>query len=135
METVVAKIFKDLTDVGINKAMGYLPLNTIVQYGSDVQIFIDWANASNLHFELASENKSKVWSGALFIWDDKMLTEILEKYKTILMEAKIPTTPNEYVNHIIRKTVFYDNFPLAFIVIGFTFNDSRFTGKGDKNED
>jgi hypothetical protein len=136
MEMVVADIFKDLTDVGTKKAMGYLPLNTIVEYGGDIKKLIEWATSFHYNYVVLNENECDVRSGALYIWDDKMLTRILEKYETILLKANILITPSyEYVNYIIRRTVSYDNFPLAYIVIGLTFNDSRFAGKGDNLEE
>ena len=136
MSTVVkASIFKDLTDVGTKKAMGYLPLSTIVEYGGDILAIINRVKTSHCNYIIADEDECHVASGALYVWDDRMLTEILKKYETILLRANIPITPYEYANYIMRKTVLYDYFPLAYIVIGLTFNDSRFTGRGDNLEE
>jgi hypothetical protein len=124
-------IFTDLLYVGTRKAMGWLPFSTIKRYGGEYAIkeLIDWANENHYNYKCASEARSEVASGALFIWDEIMLEEILYKYKDILTKAEIPIIPEDYVNYtmsnVIRSEV---NLP-AYIVIGFTFNDSRFSGK------
>jgi len=124
-------IFSDLLYVGTKKALGWLPLSTIKMYGGEYAIkeLIDWAIENKYQYKCASEIRSNVASGALFIWDEVMLGEILYKYKNILTKANIPIIPEDYVEYTMNNTIFSQlNLP-AYIVIGFTFNDKRFSGK------
>ena len=124
-------IFNDILYVGTRKALGWLPLSRIKMYGGEyaVKELIDWANKNHYDYKCVSEIRSQIASGALFIWDEVMLEEILYKYRDILTEASIPIIPEDYVNYIMEKTIFsHVNLP-AYIVVGFTFNDKRFSGK------
>ena len=124
-------VFTDLLYVGTKKALGWLPLSTIKMYGGEYALkeLIDWANENHYDYKCVGETRSQVASGALFVWDEVMLGEILYKYKDILTKANIPIIPEDYVNYtmsnVIRSEV---NLP-AYIFIGLTFGDSRFRGK------
>lgn len=124
-------IFSDLLYVGTKKALGWLPLSTIKMYGGEYAIkeLIDWAIENKYQYKCADEVCSQVASGALFIWDKVMLGEILYKYKNILTKANIPIIPEDYVYYTMNHIIFSQlNLP-AYIIIGFTFNDKRFSGK------
>ena len=124
-------VFTDMLYVGTKKALGYLPLSTIKMCGGEYALkeLIDWANENHYDYKCVGEVRAQIASGALFIWDEVMLGEILYKYKNILIKAEIPIIPEDYVEYtmsnVIRSEV---NLP-AYIVIGLTFNDSRFSGK------
>lgn len=120
-------IFGSLLNVGENKPVGYLPLSTIAQYGDKNALhdLIHWASSMNYKSEIIKNGSTD--SGALYIWDANTLTNFLTKYKTILINAGIPTTPDEYVNYIEHYTVSNSQFPDAYAVVGKSFNDSRFT--------
>ena len=124
-------IFSDLLYVGTKKPMGWLPLSTIKMYGGEsaVKDLIDWANKNHYDYKCVSEVRSHVASGALFIWDELMLGEVLDKYKNILTKAGIPIIPENYINYIMEHDVYsHKNLP-AYIVVGFTFGDRRFSNK------
>jgi hypothetical protein len=127
-------IFTDLLYVGTRKALGWLPLSTIKMYGGEnaIKELIDWANENHYDYKCTSEVRSNVASGALFIWDEVMLGEILYKYKDILTKANIPIIPEDYVEYTMNTTIRSEVNLSAYIVIGFTFNDKRFSGKSLK---
>lgn len=118
------KYSSDLLDVGKKKAVGYLPLSTIQKYGgkNTVNDLIQWANDNKLK---SQQLKGQTSSGALYIWDEKKLKNILDKYSKILKSANIPTTPSEYIKYIEHNTVYDTEYPDAYKVIGLTFNDKR----------
>jgi GNAT superfamily N-acetyltransferase len=126
-------IFDDLLDVGSKKACGYLPLNTIRTYGDNNALndIIRWA------FDNGNEAKifktGNVASGALYVWNIKMLEEILYKYKDVLTNANIPIDPDEYIKYIQHNIVYDSEYPQAYKVIGMTFNDKRFIDNINNN--
>lgn len=124
-------IFRDLLDVGTKKAMGYLPLSTMEQYGDSdsVDEIASWAEENHLSYNIYTQSECSVGSGALFVWDEKMLQEIINKYKDVLIKTNISITPKGFVQHIIHKTVFSEVFPEVYVIIGYAFNDKRFRGK------
>ena len=119
-------IFSSLLDVGIKKAVGYLPLETILKYGGKQakDDFIKWASENNLKYH--TFKKGYISIGALYIWDENMLKDILNEYKDVLLDAGVPITPDEYIKYIHYNVVYDHKYPLAYIAIGKTFNDKRF---------
>jgi hypothetical protein len=131
IEHLTNAIFSDLLYVGTRKAMGYLPLSTIKICGGEYALkeLIDWANENHYDYKCVGEVRSQVASGALFVWDEVMLGEILYKYKDILIKANVPIIPEDYVNYTMSNVIHSEvNLPV-YIVIGLTFGDSRFRGK------
>lgn len=117
----------DLYDVGTKKALGYLPKKNIPKHGKDtVENVIDWCYKNNKEYKLFTQGACGVSSGALYVWDEEMLRNMLEKYKVDLKEAGIPITPKRYVIHIAKNVVYKDDYPDAYKIIGMTFNDPRF---------
>jgi hypothetical protein len=124
-------IFSDLLYVGTKKPMGYLPLSSIEFYGGQGAFtdLIHWIHANNYHCRCYDQQFCSILSGALFVWDEIMLGEVLNKYKDILIESEIPIEPESFVNYIIKNTIHSEiNLP-AYIVIGYAFGDKRFAGK------
>jgi hypothetical protein len=124
-------IFTDLLYVGTKKPMGYLPLYTIEQYGGEGALtqLIHWTKNNNYNCRCWDEQFCSILSGALYVWDELMLGEVLNKYKDILIESEIPIEPEEFVNYIVKNTVLSEvNLPV-YIIIGYAYNDKRFRGK------
>jgi len=124
-------VVKDLLSIGNNKPLGYLPLDTITKdefggYEGIVKDIISWSDSKKYEHILCSEDECSVSSGALYIYDPISLKNILTEYKDILVNAGIPTTPNEYVTYIKKNTVYERKWPEAYVVIGLTYGDSRF---------
>jgi hypothetical protein len=124
--------FKDLLEVGTRKALGYLPLNTINEYGGCMATIdlIEWAFDNE--FEAKVYMTGNVFSGALYVWNVEMLEKLLLKYKDILVNANVPVDPDQYVYYIQHNTIDFNLYPEAFMVVGLTFNDRRFKGKSIK---
>lgn len=120
-------LFSDLLDVGTKKALGYLPLSSIRKYGGETaeQDLINWAEEQGLKHKKILGGTTYI--GALYIWDEDMLTKILKRYEDILNDAGVPTdTTEEYVDFIEHYLVHEPEYPEAYKVIGKTFNDKRF---------
>ncbi len=70
---------KDLSNVGKKKLVGYLPIQTIEQYGgADAMKNIKgWAKANHLSYRKFSERNCHIGSGAVYLWDTTKLFEFL----------------------------------------------------------
>lgn len=124
-------IFTDLLYVGTKKPMGYLPLSSIEFYGGQDALtdLIHWVFDNKYDCRCCSEQACHIGSGALFIWDELMLGEVLDTFKDILLKNDVPTEPEAFVKYVIKYTVLSEaNLPV-YIIIGLAFGDKRFTGK------
>lgn len=128
-------IFSSLLSVGENKPVGYLSLSTIDKYGDDNALhdLIQWASDKKYGVEIFKNGTTA--SGALYIWDNKSLNQLLTKYSQILKKAKIPTTADEYVKYIEHNIVSDDVYPDAYAVVGKSFNDKRYRDEIPISED
>ena len=124
-------IFSDLLYVGTKKPMGYLPISTIEFYGGQGALtqLIHWAFENKYDCRSWNEQFCSILSGALFVWDELMLGEVLNKYKDILIEAEIPIEPEAFVKYIVKHTIYSEVDLPVYIIIGYAFGDKRFTGK------
>jgi hypothetical protein len=75
-----------------------------------------------------NSNECDIGSGAIYLFDEKWLSEILSKNSKILENAKVPhDNIKKYIMYISNNTVYKDVYPEAYVVIGKTFNDPRFS--------
>lgn len=120
-------LLNDLYNVGKTKSLGYLPINTIVNIcDTQIETILKYAKSNNLKTILLSEKECTIRSGALFVYNEKMLREILNKNKDILKEANIPTKERNYILYIAKNHVSPIIYEKAYEIIGITFNDKRF---------
>ncbi|MBU7316091.1 hypothetical protein [Paenibacillus oleatilyticus] len=71
------EIMRDLYEVGIHKALGYLPTKTIINIcGKSIQEIIDFAEANGLrHWLYQTECVSE-----LYVYDVSMLSQMINNY-------------------------------------------------------
>jgi hypothetical protein len=123
-------VLGDLLNVGKTKALGYLPINYINnRYGNPDEVIdnlVKYSKENDIIFKIKSESESNVSSGSIWMYNEKMLSEILEKYKDILSKDGIPIIPDEFVEYVIKHTVYLWEHPQSFVIIALTFNDKRF---------
>jgi hypothetical protein len=127
------KYSEDLLEVGVSKALGYLPLSTIEEYGGDSAISDLIYDAYDAGNEAKIIDTGTTGSGALYVWNVKMLKAILDEYKNILTEAGVPTEVFDYVWHVEHHLIDSKTHPHAYMVVGLTFNDARFRDKSVKD--
>jgi hypothetical protein len=125
---IIKSLLSDLYNVGSSKSLGYLPLSTLTEVcNTSIQDIIDYSNTNNLGYLLYTQEESGISSGAIFVYDETMLLNILQTNKKILVKAKIPTdNVIDYINYTNKVFVPEEKYPLAYKVIGKTFNDPRF---------
>ncbi len=119
----------NLYDVGVTKAVGYLPINTILNYTDETPAkLIAWANSEGLNWQRFSPSQCSIASGALFVYDSAWLARILDHYSISIL----PNQPYKFISRIARKTIDRDKYPEAYKIIGLTFNDYRWKYDDEK---
>lgn len=128
INNLTEELLSHLYDVGRSKSLGYLPLSTLTEVcDTSIQTIIDYAKAKNLEHRIYTQEECDIGSGAIFVYDERMLLGILQSNKETLAQAKIPTdNVMDYIHYINKVPVLEEKYPLAYRVIGKTFNDPRF---------
>ena len=119
----------DLYNVGKTKAVGYLPINTIVNIcGVQIEQLLYYAKCNNIKsvvFKLPFS--SLVNGGSVFFYNEQAVTSLLRQYRPILKQARIPHDSSlKFVKYIAKHSVPEYKYPEAFRVIGIAFGDTRF---------
>jgi len=124
----IEEYLSDLYEVGISKSLGYLPLKTLTEIcNTTIEEIIHYANINGLCYIIYTQEESSIGSGAIFVYHENMLLNILQNNKEILKEAGIPfNNVIDYIKYTAKICISEDKYPLAYIVIGKTFNDYRF---------
>ena len=127
MKKTVEELLNDLYDVGKKKALGYLPINTLIDHcNKTVEEMLEFASKNGINTKIFGT--CNIMTGAIYFYDEKMLSNMLKQYNGILKSAGVPCDDClEYIDYITDYTVYCEKYPEAYRVIGLTFNDSRFT--------
>ncbi|MFF2532438.1 hypothetical protein ACFVS2_26585 [Brevibacillus sp. NPDC058079] len=125
------ELINDLYEVGKSKSLGYLPKRTItdeVFCNLTISTVLDYAKENKISYlELKFPEECDIYSGAIFFYHESMLLDILRKNKDCLEKAGVPhDNCLEYIRYISKHTVYHEQYPKAYRVIGLTFNDPRF---------
>jgi hypothetical protein len=117
---------KDLLLVGPGKPMGYLPLGTIQARGRDpIELAVE-LKAAGLQTRIYTQNECGVASGALYVWDDRALKNLLGRYQNVLHAVGWKDDPADFVAHVACEAVSATDFPELYALIGIAFSDPRF---------
>ena len=96
----------DLFRVGAQKPLGYLPLSTIRKKGYDpARIRQTLEGAQQLQTLTVGRKESWINSGALFVWDDQALQNLLDKHQAVLKDAAWPTEAHAFVDRVSHIVV------------------------------
>lgn len=120
------KLLNDLYQVGPQKPLGYLPIDTL----------IDICKVNPEHFEQELQNKglktlklnveeSRIaYHGALFAYDENALQKLLNEHQEILEKAGWPSDSEAFVRNLRIRVSNDDNAPL-FNLIADAFGDKK----------
>lgn len=122
------KLLNDLYQVGPQKPLGYLPLDTLTD--------VCKVNPEKLEQELQSkglktiqldENESRIaHKGALFAYDENALQQLLDKHCDILEKSGWPNTAEAFIRNLkIRVEAKTDLFDLIADAFGDKKNSQR----------
>lgn len=122
LETDRILILKSITEVGRSKAIGYLPTNTIERI---LKVNTDWiekfCSQNGLRFRVFSEEQTCIKSGAIFVWSEKMLVDVLSRARR--GDQLDPMAPDDFVQLI--ATEWYDDDHYLMATIRRAFNDEN----------
>jgi hypothetical protein len=114
----------DIEQVGPTKPLGYLPRKTIIAVcGREIDEVKRWAELHNLRYLDLLPEECDISSGALFVWDDHSLSNLLTANAAMLYEVGWPTTTEAFVATVARR---YGSDARLYELIGRAFGDFRF---------
>ncbi|MFA5366672.1 MAG: hypothetical protein WC333_02210 [Dehalococcoidia bacterium] len=94
---------------------------------TELLIWVAMNSNEGLRSRVFSDRDGQTGSGALYVWDEEMLMNIITHFKDVLTEAKVPVnSTDEFVDYIEHNNISSNIFPLAYEAIGICFNDERF---------
>jgi hypothetical protein len=118
-----ANILRNLIEVGSTKSIGYLPLCTIRDFlGKDVRILAKEAINRGMSAIIVGPNECCIKSGALYVYNDSMLSNVLTSNLPLLRAAGCPMTPARFVRHI--AATWFDANERIIPVIKSAFGDA-----------
>jgi hypothetical protein len=125
-------VTEDLLDVGSNKPMGYMPIQTLENCLSKEQIkdLVYELVFKGLTVTFVDENECQVVSGALYAWDQKALTRLLCKNKETLIKERWPTEAETFVRHSMKNSA--ETMTDLFDLIADAYNDKSNSGRKRK---
>lgn len=116
----------DLYLVGPRKSLGYLPLGTITNIcHEDVDAARSLSERNGLSTYQGTPEETHISGGALFVYDEKALGELLEVNKHLLDHYQWPTEPLEFIKKLGEGMVDYKHNRALFTLIAWAFNDPR----------
>lgn len=117
------RLLCDLTQVGLSKPVGYLPLYTIRDLlklaPEDIAADLNTRGLSTVQFSTAT---CCIKSGALYVYHKQALTDLLMENAGLLHTAGIPNSPDEFVARI--AAVWFDQDHPAKRVVDRAFGDN-----------
>ena len=96
------KGLEQIRNLGPHKPMGYLPIDTLSSYfHSNVTEEIERARQKGFKYLILSPNETHIGTeGALFIYDEQPLRQLLDENWEVLLKCRWPIDPEAFV----RKT-------------------------------
>jgi hypothetical protein len=117
-------IMESLTRVGSTKAIGYLPLNTVIDLLEiSLNTLEDDARSRGLAAITFEQDRCCIHSGAIYIYDRDTLARLLLASAETLTACRLAVNPDEFVLQI--AATWFDRSHPAFSVIAAAFDDSE----------
>lgn len=129
-EVYIREILSDLKDVGPQKPLGYLPIDTLKDIcGVDVEGFAETLRDKDLKTIVLSMKESRVgWNGALYAYHEDSLRKLLKEHEELLVKYGWPSEPEAFVRYLNNlappKTLLFD-------LVADAFNDKHNPGRTD----
>ncbi len=129
MELTPESILRDIKEVGSNKPLGYLPLDTITDLcKEDPEKLAQEAEAKGLRTLIVMDREiCEIYSGALYVWDEDALKQLLLKNEDVLKLADWPKEPEAFVRKSMIVTA--DGWTLLFDLIADAYADYTNPGR------
>jgi hypothetical protein len=122
-ETERAAILDSLARVGPTKALGYLPLYTVINILQITpETLIVEAKDKGLSAMQLGPESCCIKSGALYVYDHDLLASILRAAADTLVTNKVPNDPDTFVRYIAANWFERDHPVCKVIAIAFADN-------------
>jgi len=120
------KLLKDLYQVGPEKPLGYLPLDTLtdVCHVNPDELAQELRQKGLKTIKLNVEESRIAYHGALFAYDENALQQLLDDHRDILEKAGWPSDSEAFVDLLRIRVSNDDNAPL-FNLIADAFGDKK----------
>lgn len=119
----ISELWEDLDEVGKTKALGYLPVATLIyDCGvTDLQKLADSYQERGLRYKFMYYDDGNLFN--LTVWDESMLQELLSAHHEILEKYDWPDTPEAFIDKAKETTA--ERGPL-YDLIAWAYNDRRY---------
>jgi hypothetical protein len=115
-QDVLVRIRRSLTVVGPNKAIGYLPLYTIIDIlGADPEDLIAEAHVQGLSTIVLGPEQCCIKSGALYVYDSATLEQLLKTSADLVQTNALSIEPELFVKQI-AATWFESTEPVYSVI-------------------
>ena len=116
-------VLRSLTEVGRSKPVGYLPLYTIEKFAQTTpEALAAAAVARGLATAQFAPANCCIKSGALYVYDRKALSSLLQANAEVACAAGLPLEPADFIACI--AAVWFDKNHPAYPIIAAVFGDA-----------
>lgn len=115
-----------LLEVGQTKALGYLGCDTIRDNGYEPAALAEELRQRGLRTVLVDPSNGHFAFGALYVYDERALAELLGEHRDILRDAGWPEDVETFVNWVAHVRADSHTDMDLYRLIGVAFNDQRF---------
>ncbi len=115
-----------LFEVGETKALGYLDLETIRENGHEPEALAQELRQRGLRTMFVEPSPDRFDFGALYVYDERALGELLAKHVDILRDAGWPEDVETFVDRVANVSADPRGEMDLYRLIGVAFNDQRF---------
>ncbi len=119
-------ILRDIKNVGPNKPVGYLPIETITHYcKSNLEDLVSESKANGLETRIFTGDQWPGYQGSLYVYDRAALQALLYKDKSILIQAGWPVMADTFVENLhVQVPIGTPLFKLIARAFGDSFNEN-----------
>lgn len=98
------RTWQQLDTVGPSKPVGYFPVETIESYvGKKLEEVMAYLQNKGLEVKIFTGSEWPGFHGALYIYDKAVLQRLLDENRQILLEARWPTSADDFVANLKRQ--------------------------------
>ena len=100
----MSDMLNELLNVGLTKAIGYLPIEAIEKNGSSYLEIMIKLKKKGIKTRYFKEEECNTESGALFAFHNDALVKILQENREAILQAGWPIEADNFINYLIKNT-------------------------------
>lgn len=103
LEELFATILKEMDDIGVVKAVGYLPLDALRKLPEFSELKIsEYCASRRLQFRVFTVEECCIRSGVVFFWSERQLNELILKFSECLKANNIAPTAEDVISNLAK---------------------------------